>query len=224
MQNNSYTNLQGNYWVHFWGECDQFWVATSTLLYFVSRRNKASRDRMTFHLMSFLKGEVNPVYSPCHRLRWSPKIFVFCESWILFIKSALTQPIILQNVGLWRWARYFSSDLNLLSFSVNFFNLTGFHRTHFLAVWRCFLCRCLLWFIKAALTNASNETLSLENVLLFSWSIFVKIRMWNIWDDTLLKGIFWVILLFFWEFSSLTVLDVWIIIIYFFRIIGVKIL
>ncbi len=131
-----------------------------------------------------------------------------------FIKSALTQPIILQNVRLWRWARYFSSDLNLLSFSVNFFNLTGFHRTHFLAVWRWFLCWCLSWFIKGALTNASNETLSLENVLLFSWSIFVKVRMWNIWDDTILNGICWVILLFFCESSSMFI--------YF--IIGVKIL
>lgn len=48
-----------------------------------------------------------------------------------------------------------------------------------------------------------------KNILLFSWSIFVKVRMWNIWDDTLLKGICWVILLFFCESSSLTVLDVW---------------
>lgn len=114
-------------------------------------------NRMKFHLTSFLKGKVNPVYSLSQRAVFGEvhKSLYSANLEFSFIKSMLTQPIILQNVGLWRWARYFSSDLNLLSFSVNFFTLTGLHRARSVAAWRLFL--RLLRFIKAVLTNPSNE-------------------------------------------------------------------
>lgn len=57
---------------------------------------------MEFHFTSFLKGKIDPVYSLSQRAVFGEveKTLYSVNLEFSFIKSMLTQPIILQNVGL----------------------------------------------------------------------------------------------------------------------------